>query len=311
MQNFDTFEGLLELMQGERALFRYSLRDLAERYGEEYKKNALFLVARLAEFAAANGETLADALDFYQSYIVQVAEERRCYQEGARREVTVPKDLRFKLHYLYALTLSTAFNRSRYELFLDYRRALGEHVQPGISILEVGVGNCLDAGFASSYGTVRAYEKNELSEVWHSILGLEKKVDLRIEEYCFDEPRSYDLVTLIEILEHLSDPGACLESAHRVLKDDGLAYLTFALRMPQIDHLHDFSSLAECRNLLQETGFTVLREQSLIDTYRPFEESERWQLADDSRQSVLYCCMVRKVSREACAFFGGFNEDLD
>jgi SAM-dependent methyltransferase len=291
------FVDLLGLFRNDLEIFRYPVLDLVERYGFGYQEDALFVLGKLEKFAGAQDETLLEALSFYARYVMQVADDRLLLQ-GVPKVGGVQWDRRFELEYLYALTLSTVLNRSRYELFQDYRRTLEEHCSRQCAFLEVGAGNCLDAGFASSFGTVNVYEKNELTRAWPTILGLEKSIDLHIEEYRFDEPEAYDFVTMIEFLEHLENPGQCLENTARVLKEGGLAYLTFAIRMPQIDHLFNFTSIQECRDLVNQAGFDLIREQCLVDTYLPFEESERWELAEDSRQAVIYCCLVRKPWRK-------------
>jgi len=311
MATVEGFEDFLDLIRNDLEIFRYPVLDLVERYRASYKEHALCILGKLEKFAGSQNETLAATLSFYARYVRQVAEDRLRLQ-GASKAGAISWDRRFKLDYLYALTLSTALNRSRYELFLDYRRTLEEHFQRRGALLEIGAGNCLDARFASSHGPVRAYEKNELSRMWQSILNLDERVDLRIEDYRFDEPDTYDFVTMIELLEHLENPAECLENTVRVLKDGGLAYLTFAIRMPQIDHLFNFTSVQECRNMLTEAGFALVREQCLIDTYLPFEESERWRLADDPRQAVIYCCLARKQRWEGPgSLLDGFNESLE
>ncbi|HEX3553916.1 MAG TPA: methyltransferase domain-containing protein [Thermoanaerobaculia bacterium] len=304
------FEDFLELLGSDLNLFRYSVMDLEQRYGERYRQDALLILRKLEEFAGLHGETLADTVAFYSAYISQVAENRRLFR-GTLMKGAIPQDRRFKLQYLYALTLSTALNRSRYELFLDYRQTLATSVRSGISILEIGAGNCLDAQFASFYGKVRAYETNELSLAWRRFLDPDGEIDLSIAVYRFDEPRTYDLVTMIELLEHLEDPGACLANAERVLRDDGLAYLTFAIRMPQIDHHYNFMSIQECRDMLDANGFTPIREQCLIDTYMPFEDKDRWRLAEAPEHAVIYCCLAGKNDSEASAeLLARFTEDI-
>jgi SAM-dependent methyltransferase len=304
------FENFLELLRSDLDLFRYSVLDLEQRYGGRYRQDAVLILQKLEEFASLHGETLAEILAFYSAYVAQVAEDRRIFR-GSLMSAAIPQDPRFKLQYLYALTLSTALNRSRYELFLDYRQTLTENVRSGISILEIGSGNCMDARFASTYGKVSAYETNELSLAWQRLLDPRGEIDLSIELYRFNEPRKYDLVVMIELLEHLEDPGSCLADAESVLKEDGLAYLTFAIRMPQIDHLYNFMSIQECREMLDENGLTPIREQCLIDTYLPFEEADRWRLAETQQHAVIYCCLARKQNYEAAAeLLAGLTEDI-
>jgi SAM-dependent methyltransferase len=137
-------------------------------------------------------------------------------------------------------------------------------------------------------------------------------VDLKIEYYTFDDRARYDFVSMIELLEHVSDPAAYLRGAHRVLADDGCAYLTFAVRMPQLDHLYQFDSVEECRQLAEAAGFRVVEDYCTINTHQPFAEAERWGLAADPKYAVTYCCLVRKqTGREAAALIEDFNDDLD
>ena len=38
-------------------------------------------------------------------------------------------------------------------------------------------------------------------------------------------PKTYDIVTMLDVFEHLSDPGADLETVHTILKDDGIVLI--------------------------------------------------------------------------------------
>jgi SAM-dependent methyltransferase len=289
-------------------LFQYSASHLRELYGAAYEADAIFIVQKLGEFARLYGETPPAALAIYRRWIEQ-AQAERLRGAGPR---ALPADADFRRHYLYALTLSTVLNRSRYELLRHYRRAVETHLPKGATILEIGTGNCLDAAIASRRGPVSAYERNELSLVWLRLLDLAGRVDLRLEDYGFAEPRRFDFVAMIELLEHVADPAAYLQGASRVLRDDGLAYLTFAVRMPQFDHLTDFGSIQECRDLLAGNGFAVREEQCLVDTYLPFAEEDRWRLGDDPRHAVVYCCLAHKDrGPESAAALQQFNGEIE
>jgi SAM-dependent methyltransferase len=308
-----TFGDVLALLHGDLETFRYPVLDLAERHGERYRRDAVFILRKLEELVAGNGETLEGALELYRRYVESVLKER---QQPPRREDgpavdALLEDPGFQRSYLQTLALSTVLNRSRYELFLDYRRSLAEHCRQGISILEIGAGNCLDAAYACAFGRVVAFERNEQSRLWQRLLGLEGRVDLRIGRYGFEDPPVFDLVVMIELLEHLPDPAGFLRGAFRVLKDGGLAYLTFALRMPQIDHLQDFTSIEECRALVAESGFALVREHCLIDTYQDFDEEERWALAQDSSHAAIWCCLCRKRTASTDGWLDQFNEEDD
>lgn len=293
------FNGFVALLCGELEVFLYPVTDLAERWGDRYRQDALYILDRLAAFAHGQGESLGDALRFYRSHVDQVALDRRRFlDEGVWPDPAAPEDEKAHRQYLYALTLSTVLNRSRYELFLNYRRAVKKYMKPGALVLEIGAGNCLDAAFASACAKVEAYEKNPLSRVWRCLVDPEGRIDLHLEECRFERASACDWVTMIELLEHLPDPSAYLQGASRVLRDDGLAYLTFALRMPQHDHLWLFESVQECRDLLAENRFRVLRDDCLIDSCLPFRGDERWHLADHPAHPAIYCCLAQKHGGE-------------
>lgn len=84
-------------------------------------------------------------------------------------------------------------------------------------------------------------------------------------------PKTYDIVTMLDVFEHLSDPGADLETVHTILKDDGIVLIatgdtdsvlakilgrrwTF-YNPPQ--HIHYFNRI-NLTALLQKKGFDPL-----------------------------------------------------
>ena len=313
--NVENFKGLLK---GELEPFSYTVGELIEHYGQSYLDDAEFILGTLEKFAAGQGHNLEDVLKLYRRFTDHVVEEYRRYAQtgkyryetGAQPDTVFAGD-DFDVCYLYVLTLSTALNRSRYEVYRHYREMVRKYLERGNSLLEIGGGNCLDAMFASDLGRVEVYELNRKSLQWQELVGLRGKINLKIESYDFAESRHYDFVSMVELLEHVSDPGAYLRGAHRVLKDYGRAYLTFAIRMPQFDHLYHFRTIEECEQLLSETGFCVADDYCTISSYRPFTEAERWELAADTRNAVTYCCVVKKLPRATDALLLDFNLSLD
>jgi hypothetical protein len=312
-------EQFLELLDGELELFQYAIRDLLERYGSIYRADATFILTKLERFAAQHNQTLAEVLRLYADYLKQLLAEYHSFAQTGRYPHTAESELeqllgdeRFQINYLYILTLSTPLNRSRYEVFWHYRRMLKKYLKPANLLLEIGGGNCLDAMCLSDYGRVEVYERNPRSLLWLAILGLQHKIDLRIADYKFADDQKYDFVAMIELLEHVSTPVAYLRGMHRVLKDEHYAYCTFAIRMPQFDHLYQFNSVAECQKLLADSGLQVIEDYCTINTHQPFAEAARWQLAADLRYAVTYCCLVQKQSpRAKQKLINLFNEEME
>lgn len=113
----------------------------------------------------------------------------------------------------------------------DAARLVLEHVPTTAAALDLGAGTgawlarLRDAGF----GKLTAVEMNvagfELSDVVPHALDLNAAFAERFEE-------RFDLVTAIEIIEHLDSPRAFLRQVYSLLEDDGHALVT----MPNVAH---------------------------------------------------------------------------
>lgn len=319
IRSINRFADFLEMLKGELEIFKHPVSDLISSYGESYQNEATFILQKLEEFALGNGQTLLEVFFMYAEYTKGVVEEYQlfkktgCYRHRDEADIKHLLDKQnFKLNYIYILTISTILNRSRYEVSLHYREMLRKYLGPKSQILEIGGGNYLDAMSASRYGRVSVYETNELSLPWQKLLGLDDQVSIRIADYEFNEFKQYDLVAMIELLEHVVNPAKYLRGAHAALKDEGFAYLTFAVRMPQIDHLYQFDSIEDCTNMVYEEGFKIKDEYCTISTYLPFAEEERWELAINPQYAVTYCCVVEKNrSPDVDQLLQTFSANLD
>lgn len=307
-------EGLLQkvrcaLSGGGLEMFAGTVDGLAARYGEQYASDAGLILDRLSAFAALHGHSLTGALDFYGRYVSEVIDQRRRFLESGvygnvspAAEPGAAEGMAPGVAYLYLLTLSTVLNRSRYEIFRHFRQVVPGALGRGGRILEIGGGNCLDALFTSAYGRVVSYELNPASAEWHRLLGLGGRVELRIEQYTFRDEARFDFVSMVELLEHLPAPAEYLRGAHFALRDGGSAYFTFAVRMPQVDHLCQLDSVDECRAMVEAAGFSLQEEFCAIDTLYQFDEVERWELVEDPRHALIYACLVKKGAAAGLSF---------
>ncbi|MFV2068796.1 MAG: class I SAM-dependent methyltransferase [Pirellulales bacterium] len=141
-------------------------------------------------------------------------------------------------------------------------------------------GRLLDVGCAAGFFLKVASEKG-----WQ-VEGVELSAEIASharEEYGFQqvhvgtlesapyEPKSFDLLTMWDVVEHVSDPSAFMELARRFLKPDGLLILetqnvrsAFAERMgskwqhyKHLEHLYHFDPKT-IQRLLDEAGFEIL-----------------------------------------------------
>jgi len=131
-------------------------------------------------------------------------------------------------------------------------------------------------------------------EAWFTPVGLDLRpssVDalakLGLEARCcdiasLDEPCTYSVITMADVLEHMPFPKIGLSAAHRLLKPKGILFLSMphydcpAWRLldtananpywGELEHFHNFSrQRLDC--LLQEAGFEVL-SYAVSERYR-------------------------------------------
>lgn len=110
-------------------------------------------------------------------------------------------------------------------LRLDYI----EHYTPmnGMRILDVGCGGgILSEGMAQAGGKVTGIDMGETPLSVARLHLLESKLDIdyqqiTVEELAEKEPGSYDIVTCMEMLEHVPDPASVIQACSRLVKSNG------------------------------------------------------------------------------------------
>ena len=140
----------------------------------------------------------------------------------------------------------------------------------------------------SSYGCEAAFKEFGLS-LWQGTL----------EEASFEE-RSFDVITLWDVLEHVENPRLLLKEIFRLLREDGI----FLMTMPNIDSLdfplfkgrwyyltapYHFSFFTPQRllSLLREEGFTIISARTtLLSLYDTAFCSVQWCLRE--RGKILF-----------------------
>ena len=77
--------------------------------------------------------------------------------------------------------------------------------------------------------------------------------------------RTFDSALCTEVLEHLPEPGRCLDEIHRVVKPGGTVFFTVPMTMYTHSEPYDFYRFTEygLRYLLEKHGFEVVRLRRL------------------------------------------------
>jgi len=98
-----------------------------------------------------------------------------------------------------------------------------------------------------------------------------------------DRDNSYDWCILTEVLEHVPEPITALAEIHKLLKPNGVLFMTTVIDSNHYDHLTNFSNLGEIERLIADAGLTLLRKNVYI------VKDEMLQLNDET-QSLAFIC---------------------
>ena len=248
-------------------------------------------MAQAAEAAAAAARRLMDggearfAADYRWTCDRLREEELYFHREGRYRLSTfaeaaaeVYSDPAYMGRYVNGLLLSQLLwynHAGAFEMFLN--RVLAAAEAP-FDYLEIGPGHGLMAYFAAAAPRSRALEAWDVSAV--SLretraaldrLGTAKPVALAQTDILAAEApqRSFDLIVISEVLEHLERPDLALGFLRRALTPNGRMFINVPLNSPSPDHIYLLSTPEEARALVEGAGLAIDRLELFATQGRP------------------------------------------
>lgn len=106
-------------------------------------------------------------------------------------------------------------------------------------VLDIGCGGGILAEAMAHHGAkVTAIDKAEASLSVAKLHLLESKLDISYidstaEEFAADKPEQFDVVTCLEMLEHVPDPASVVAASQRMVKPGGLVFFSTINRNPK------------------------------------------------------------------------------
>lgn len=106
-------------------------------------------------------------------------------------------------------------------------------------VLDIGCGGGILAEAMAHHGAkVTAIDKAEASLSVAKLHLLESKLDISYidstaEEFAIDKPAQFDVVTCLEMLEHVPDPASVVAACQRMVKPGGLVFFSTINRNPK------------------------------------------------------------------------------
>lgn len=142
------------------------------------------------------------------------------YPEG---RLVSPEDSRVIRPYP-EVYLTAAANSSILALWCDVLNTL-ERYTSGRSLLEVGIGHgeLLAVALEMGYQPDAVEISEETAQRVANLLGIPI---WRGDFLNYSSDKTYSMITMGDVLEHITDPGRALRKAHRLLREDGVLWLS-------------------------------------------------------------------------------------
>lgn len=95
----------------------------------------------------------------------------------------------------------------------------------------------------------------------------------------------YDFIICGELIEHLEKPKEALDILNRLLRTNGIIFLTTAIYSADIDHIYLFHDVNEVRELITKSGFLIKSELILPTSLKSYSKEMR-------NESINYACTM-------------------
>jgi 2-polyprenyl-3-methyl-5-hydroxy-6-metoxy-1,4-benzoquinol methylase len=169
--------------------------------------------------------------------------------------------------YLKGILLSQILWANQAEAFRFYVEHFLGRLPPGADYLEVGPGHGLLIYFAArtpAVATITGWDVSQSSVAMTrrmlETIGVERAFSLELHNILEPPPAeaAFDAVVVSEVLEHLDQPEAALDTVLKALRRGGLAFLNVPVNSPAPDHIYHWGSPAAVEDLVRSRGFAIV-----------------------------------------------------
>lgn len=298
------FNEIVELIGNRSPLQKKRLHGYLSGCDSAFFKEAEEFASRYTAFLDGRGISIDYAVD---AYLKMCANMLRCQVEylrtGSYPQVTAEqaKETIYEsetemLSYMVALGISQFLWPTHYRMFSFFKQAIDDHADSVSSYLEIGPGHGLFMEYALSrlrnLDTAVAIDISPISfDLSRAIIREfspgQKEVDFILGDVTkTDFDRSFDFITMGEVLEHVNEPTVLLEKVKARLAKGGNVFLSTCANCPAIDHVVQFTTVKEIRDLITKAGLTIADDLAL-----PVEAMSVPQ-AEAARVTINYCALL-------------------
>lgn len=264
------------------------IEDKNARHGKKLRKNLVGLeeefyseanqfFKKYEVFATKEGKGLDYGIDSYLRVVSDTLYEQIRFMQTGEYSCKSFADAYEKVYdnpevmeyYMHGLLMTQFLWTHHFDILKFFRKSLNSIDGKVSKYLEIGGGHGLYLDEAmrifgpdtANYHMVDI-SKSSLEMAKSFVEGKGVKYMLQ-DIYKYDVDTKYNFITMGEVLEHVEKPVELMEQIHRLLKDDGYAYITAPANAPAIDHIYLFENAADIRAIFDKAGFKVVDEISI------------------------------------------------
>jgi 2-polyprenyl-3-methyl-5-hydroxy-6-metoxy-1,4-benzoquinol methylase len=297
-----TIDYLFEKIGALNAIHGKKLRKNIDAMDDRYYERAELFFNQYHRILQLENKTLDYSIDCYLQMIADVNSETveflrtgkytsSTFEEVNNRVYGRPETMAY---YMHGLILSQFLWKHHYQMFDYFIARLPLYRPVTKSYLEVGVGH----GFYLSHvlrildetTSITAVDISETSLALAKGFINDSRIDYNLKDiFEFNDGQKYDFITLGEVLEHVERPLELLLKLNELLSEDGTLFFTTPTNAPAIDHIYLFNNVDEIRHLIEQAGFTIESELSLLSEEVSPEKAAKFKI------TVLYGAYLKKA----------------
>ncbi|MEO5356329.1 MAG: class I SAM-dependent methyltransferase [Nitrospirae bacterium YQR-1] len=200
--------------------------------------------------------------------------------------------------YMAGLALSQFLWKTHYEIYKFYDKFIAGKAESVYSYLEIGPGHGLFLKAAITHlSNVNSFTVVDISpqsiEITKSLIEFFFKETQKVTyNNCdimdFHNSKTYELITMGEVLEHVANPGALLKKIRNILSPNGKIFISTCVNCPAIDHIYHFKTVDEIRDMLSSNGLMIVNERVL-----PVEDFPMERIVKNNI-TINYCAVLSK-----------------
>ncbi len=297
-------EDVLKMIYERSPIQKKRIENLLLKMDRCFFQEADRFVMDYAGYLASQGLPLEFAVEAYLGFCSDTMQCQIDFAKTGKYAKASPADIFENVYnndkkmksYMVGLAISQFLWESHYRIynfFAEYMKVHGAQVG---SYLEVGPGHGLFLDKALGYlGPSARIDVVDISpasiNITRSMVDYfrpSRKVEYHTADiFKFTPEKSWDFITAGEVLEHVHFPKDLLARLRMLLGREGSIFLSTCVNAPEIDHVYQFETVQQIRDMVTACGFAIKSELVLPVKDFPMEEIEKKKVA------VNYCAILK------------------